>query len=284
MRKIALIGQSHAVAVLDAIADWRPQLALLDGETHDNFSESFRGWFTVNTGGRMFRLVPRPGFEAFAGMAVCLLNRATFHGELATIRKVDGGRVHIGVSDVLSTFIEQVRGCDTLISIIYGNEQSDMALTSSLPEYDFAPFDEPAAGQPIDRIHIANVMSQFGSLVTAPLACLRSALPAAKILHIAPPPPLLDPGIAARLEGFGAEVSSGKLARPSLRRKIHRTYIDVLRAQLERLQVRVVEPDYDAVCEDGYLRPAFADGLTHGNRAYGERMAMRIAQLIEADA
>jgi len=280
MRKIALIGHSHAVCILDALADWREPLALNQGQLNENYTEAFRGWFTVNTGGRMFPLNTYPEFAAFAGARICALNMATFNGRLAEVSRVVDGQVHFEVSEFLSSFIRQVADVDVVISVMCGHEHSPFGLVANMPEYDFTPFDSPPAGQPVDRLYIDSILHEMSLSVAAPLACIRGAMPAAKILHVMPPPPLFDPSQASVLEVFAESVKECGLVRPGLRRKWHRAYIDRLKSQLAPLRVDIVEPDQALVCDDGFLKPEFAEGLSHGNRQYGRVMASRIAEAI----
>ncbi len=280
MRKIALIGHSHAVCILDAMADWRQSLALNSAPVAENYSEAFRGWFTVNTGGRMFALNPYPEFEAFAGTQICVLNMATFSGMLAQVSRVVDGRVHFEMSKFLTSFIQQVAGADAIISVIYGHDHSRFGVVANMPEYDFEPFESPPAGQPIDRMYIDRVLHEMCMTVAAPLACLRGAMPTAKIVHVMPPPPLFDPSNASVQELYAPLVKEHGLVRPSLRRKWHSAYVDRVKAQLAPFRVNFVEADHEIVCEDGFLKPEFAEGISHGNREYGRVMARRIADAI----
>ncbi len=279
--KIALIGQSHGVALLDGIGDWRGALQLDAGRTEPGYTEAFRGWFSVNTGGRMFRMQPHPGFEALAGMEVCLLNQATFNGQLAVVKgALPGGGINIEMSPTLIAFIQQVQGADLVISATYGSEHNYYSLVSYMPLYDFAPYDDPPVGQPVDGIYMDAVLTPMGLSVAAPLACLRRALPAARLIHVPPPPPLFDPMQATSLEAMREHIERHGLSRPSLRRKWHAAYLEKTRLLLQPFAVEVLEADAAVVCRDGYLKPEYAEGLTHGNRAYGRLLAQRLLQTL----
>lgn len=277
MRRIALIGHSHAVAILDAIADWRGGLGMDRVGTEAGYTESFRGWSSINTGGRMIRLSPYPGFEVFEGLQVCLINAATFRNNLAEVKEVVNGQVRFEVSPLLGGFIESIQGFDAVISVIQGNEHTLLSLVATLPDYDFAPFDDPPCGQPLDRVYIDSWLSQMCMPVAAPLACMRGALRTTRILHVPPPPPLFDPSRTSTLEVLAEQIKQHGFTRPQLRRKWYETYVSRLEARLHAMGVAMIGPDLAEIGEAGFLRPEFSEGLSHGNRRYGELMARRIA-------
>ena len=279
MRKIALIGHSHSVSILDAIADWRPQAQMnRDGED-SRYTRAFQGWFSVDTGGRLFELEPYPEFTELSGMQVCLITDRTFSGNLASLGSIDQGEASINVSDFLASFIQRISDFDVIVSVLHGNEHAVLGLIDNLPAYDFSPFDVPVQGQPIDTMYIDAIVNQLTSRVVAPLAAIRSAVKHATILHIPPPPPLRDPSQASVLEILKEDIEKYGLVRPSLRQKWHTTYVNTLKAQLEPWQVMLVEPNYEPACENGFLKLSHAEGLTHGNADYGKLVAGRIAQL-----
>jgi hypothetical protein len=284
LQRIVLLGQSHAVALLDALGEWRDAVGLRGaGAGADaDYSPAFHGWTSIDTGVRLFRPRVRAEYAELAGLEVCLLSAATFAGELATVASVDGGRVRLAASDALASFIRQVGDCDAIVSVISGNRHSKLALVANFPPYDFAPYDAPPVGQPIDRLHIEPYLAQLGTMVAAPLACLRSAFPHARILHVGPPPPLRTPEHARVHEALGEDLRKFGFAHPVLRRKWHEAYVAQLRTQLAPLGVPVIEADAGAVAEDGFLSPNLAEGLTHGNAAYGAHVLRALIEALPA--
>ncbi|MBL8520463.1 MAG: hypothetical protein JNK75_07295 [Betaproteobacteria bacterium] len=283
MSNIVLLGQSHAVSLLDAICDWRSALRLNAASPAEaDYSPAFRGWLSVNTQGQMIQPVMHPRYAAFSRMRVCLLSAAAFSGVLANVTAVEGGQVRLSATDTLMGFIRAVGDADTIISVISGNHHAKLALVGSYPAYDFAPYTAPPEGQPVDRIHINDLLAQLGSMVAAPLACLRSAFPRARILHVTPPPPLLDPSKATVHEALREEIRQHGFTAPGLRRKWHEAYIEQLKAQLAPLRVEVVGADPVATSSEGFLAPELAEGLTHGNAAYGEHLAAALLARLQA--
>lgn len=215
MRKIAFIGHSHAVAIFDGISRWRHQVSM-DGTGGDSrYTEAFQGWFSIDTGRRLFELEPLPQFPIFTGAQASLITDRTFRGQLATVTATDGG-ARIDASDFLAGFIEQVSGFDAVISVLHGNEHALLGLINNLPEYDFAPFCDPPQGQPIDASYIDLVANRLVGQVVTPVTALRNALPEIQILHVPPPPPLHNPKQASVLEILNDDIEHYGLVRPEL--------------------------------------------------------------------
>ena len=119
MKKIALIGHSHAVSILDAIADWRPQVQMDNGVEDSRYTRAFQGWFSVNTGGELFELEPYPEFKELSGMQVCLISDTTFSGNLASFGSEETGHANVDVSEFLAAFIQKVSSFDVIISALH---------------------------------------------------------------------------------------------------------------------------------------------------------------------
>lgn len=280
MSNIALIGHSHAVSILDGIGDWRPQVRLGGKQEDVRFTRAFQGWFSVDTGGELFRVKTHPEFEALSGIQVCLVTKATFPGELASIDRCEQGATSVKISDFLGRFVNKVSGFDAIVSVIQGSEHATLGLINMLPEYDFPPYEGPLECQPIDSMYIDAIVSEMTSPVVTPLAFMKSAIKNAKILHVPPPPPLRNPAKAPVFEAFRHEKEKYGFVRPGLSQKWHTMYVSKLKAQLESLNVILVDPSFEEACEDGFLKPEYAEGLTHGNSAYGKLVGSRIVQLL----
>jgi hypothetical protein len=282
MKKIALVGQSHAVAVLDAIGAWRSS-AKLDGEdAHQDqrYSTQFRGWFSVNTGGRVIEIAPRACFEAFSGMRICLLTPATAGARLAKRTISENNTTTIEALPALVDITKRIADVDIVISIINGNEHVGVALIDSLPPYDFLPFEKSPQFQPIDRLYINAHLASMVDVVINPLLYLRHMIKGARIFHVPPPPPLRDPAAAGNRELLEQMIEKFGFVRPLLRLKWYYEYIFHLDRMVTQLGVTMVDPRHVDAIDGGYLRPEFSDGLTHGNARYGELVAARVLNLI----
>lgn len=211
---------------------------------------------------------------------MCLITEATFSGELATVVPSTTGDVSVTTSEFLAAFLNRVSNFDAIVSVIYDNKYPFLGLINNLPEYDFAPYGEATQAQPIDRRYIDAIINEMTMRVLSPMACIRGSLPNATILHVPPPPPLREPANVSVREVFKEHVEKHGFLRADLSRKWHASYIDKLRAGLVPLNVDLLDPRFEVACEDEFLKPEYAEGLTHGNSAYGKLVASRIMQLL----
>lgn len=280
MKNIALIGHSHAVSVLDGISDWRQQARLAGKPQDGRYTPAFQGWFSVDTGGELFSVKTFPKFKALSGMRVCLITDVTHTGELAVRTRLEAGAMRYGASPFLAAFLEEVADCETIVSVLYGSEHALLGHINNLPAYDFAPYTEATQAQPINRRHIDAILDEMTLRVVAPLACIRHAAPAARIVHVPPPPPLRDPAKASVLEAIKDLVLQHGFVPPALTRKWHASYLDALRTELLPLKIEFLDTRREPVCEEGFLKPEYAEGLTHGNSRYGRLLGMRLMEML----
>jgi len=262
MKKIAIIGHSHIVALLNAIGEWRKpaNMDAASGDSEKDLSSSFRGWRSINTSGKLFEILPHDRFEKFRGTKVSLLTEATPGSSPLALRHSEGEQHFIQMTPLMKEFLDAVAGFDAVISVLHGGDHTFRSLLNDMPEYDFVPFEDDGAGYcPIDISYINLLMeTQVLALVYAPLAAMRMTLPNTKIIHIAPPPPLEDPSIVR--------------FRASLDR--------LLRDFSAKIGITLVEPSKDCVSESGFLKPDYSEDLAHGNVEYGRVLAGRVADLI----
>src|SRR4029077_12250269 len=131
---------------------------------------------------------------------------------------------------------------------------------------------------PIDYRYIAAHLQAMAAMAVVPLKVLRQSMPAARIIHIAPPPPVEDPTKLAYTESVAERLSPDSLSRPALRMKWHVAYVQTLRRLLWQNGIQVLEAPREAISEAGFLRDEYADSITHANASYGRLMADQISQ------
>jgi hypothetical protein len=280
MAKIGLIGHSHAIVFLDAISVWRSR-AGLDSAFTKGFGTSLQGWF-ADRPVAAFELEAKPEYAQFAGTKTILFPpKAPL--ALVTSRKTDSG-AEIVLSELFQQCLRELSACDTIVSILYGSQVQEMSLYKSFSDYDFAPYDAPDV-LPIDYQYIAAHLRSMAGMVMLPLKAMRHAMPSARIVHVAPPPPLEDPSKAAHTESTGADsIPRDALARPTLRMKWHDAYVQTLRRLVWQDGVQIVEPPREAVSDRGFLREEYADSIAHANESYGRLMADHVSQLLFGSA
>jgi hypothetical protein len=281
MKSIAIIGHSHVVAILDGIGCWR-KAAHLDQDCEDkSYTAAFQDWYSVNTAGKLFEILPKKQFEAFRGAKVSPITSAGSY-TVATLTRLDNGSMQASISPDLQAFLNEVAEFDVVISVLHGGEHVKRGIVNDMPEYDFAPYEEGLTDYyPIDSSYIAKYLAQDIQTVGAPLLAMCLSLKKARLLHVAPPPPLKDPSAAKVYENLDDLVRRYGFVRPALRLKWYSRYLASLRSVTARLGITLVEPNDHALTVDGFLNPEFAEGLTHGNARYGELMAGDLARLIQ---
>ena len=273
--RVGLIGHSHAVCLLDAIGSWRDQAGLSTAEQDQRYSEAFRGWFDVDTGGNAFTLIPQQTtFPAPAELVTCVFTAKV--GELTTTRNI-GNVNEVRSTPVLAKCIQQFRNVDLVISVLHGNEAASIGLVDNHPPYDFAPLDDdddlplaPPPSQPIDRIHIARWVDSFAQRAILAVTALQRSLPSrTRVVHVLPPPPLEDPARLARRELLESLLAQHGFVRPLLRLKCSLANRSRVQTALAAEGIQVMQAPTDALTAGGFLREDMGEGLTHGNGRYG---------------
>ena len=273
-RRVGLIGHSHAVCLLDALGAWRDQAGLSAAAQDQRYSEAFRGWFDVDTGGDAFTVAAqRTAFPAPAELVTCLLTGKA--GDLITTW--DAGNVkQVRGTPLLARCVQQFRNVDLVVSALYGNETASVSLIDNHPPYDFAPLDDndalplaPPPSQPIDRSHIVRWVDTFMQPAVLSVTALQRSLPSARVVHVLPPPPLEDPAQVTRREVLENLLAEHGFVRPLLRLKWSLAYRARVQTALASQGIRVMQAPSAALTGTGYLRKDLSEGLTHGNGRYG---------------
>lgn len=277
MPRLAIIGHSHTVAFLDAIADWR-RFAKLDDWRPDGFPEAYRGWFSLAVDGAAFRFTSKPEFAAFADAKTVLFAPAANPWELAHLGDGDGGP-SVQVSPHLQKCLLEISDCDTIVSFIHGWEVPAISLVNQHPDYDFAPYDDHHC-RPIDYQFILGAIVEMVMKVVVPLRVIKVVMPTARIFHVTPPPPLEDPARAPYREQFADVMETYGVARAALRLKWHYAYREELSRMLMLAGMLALHEPPAALTAEGFLREEFSGSVTHANAAYGALVADRVRGLV----
>lgn len=265
MSKIAIIGYCQTVALLNAIGSWRQSLRQDLTTENPNIDAPF-GWENVNTKGRLFDITSTDEFREFCGAKFCLLNSETHPA--AHFKKNEAGDLSIDCTAALRQFLVNAADFDVIVSVINGSE---LGRATYLPDFDIFPYEDiDAERPPIDGLYVDQWTRQSVSWVEACLYVMRHFEPHKKIIHVAPPPPLLIMG------------NNGKYTplRSSIRIKIHRENMKMMRQITSNLGIDFIEERLEAFTTDGFLMPEFDDGHGRGNVEFGRLTAKKIIELI----
>lgn len=255
------------MALLNAIGSWRQSLRQ-DVTTDNPAIEAPGGWENVNTKGRLFDIIPTEHFSDFNDTKFCLLNKETHPAAWFGQADADGKPL-LHYTDALKQFLSLTVDFDVIVSVLNGSE---LAVACIQPDFDFFPYDDDDGDRPpIDSLYINQWTRQAVSWVQASLTVMRHSLPHKKIIHIAPPPPLLNP------EDNGRTV---RHLRPSLRMKIHCENMKRMRKVTSSLNIPFLEERPGALTADGFLKPEFDDGHSRGNVEFGRLTAREVLKLI----
>ena len=263
MARLAIIGYCQTVALLNALGSWREALRADEALSGIDLNDPV-GWEQVNTDGRLFDLAVDAPYSALAGSRFCLLNACTH----PAARFAAGGDGQIVYAGALQSFLTEAAGFDAVVSLVNGSELYSDHLKLDFPDFDCFPYDDDGeVRQPVDGLYVAMAARQAASWVRASLTVMRQTLPNHRIIHISPPPPL---------HGVSAE----RRVRPSLQIKWHRAVLEQLRRDTKELGVDFIEVGADALTEDGFLKPDYADGETRGNVEFGRLLAQDLLKRV----
>jgi hypothetical protein len=274
-----LLANSHGVALLDAVTDWRTGVTAVP-ELKPQYGEAFQLWFSGKIPPKPIPVSivdPEVGLSRLVAWIVPLEGSANPWIAFAPTGAGPAGamRPAPGFLSVLQTW----RGTGVpVVSMIYGNEHAG-AMVSKWPPYDFVDCDV-AEVQPavpiIDTAAIDTLVMRWIFLVVSVLSVVRQRT-GAPMVHVLPPPPREHPERATHLETLGEDLRTCGFTRAALRLKWYRRYCRLLSARLALFNCDVLSPPAAACSADGLLQDDFAEGLTHGNRRYGRLVAEQIA-------
>lgn len=281
MPKVAILGHSHAVTLLDALGDWRKSIgADASGELDERYPASFQNWHSMELGTEVFRLNAECESPAFDDTLVSLLTpNIPGSQELAKFVNLEKGI--LGTTRLMDSIIGQIADRDVIISCMFGSEYVIYGMLNSVPLYDFAPLDGTPDVYPLDSRYVQILLNSFTMYTIIPaMFALQMRLPNIKHIHVLPPPPLEDPAASPHWEAMGDMIRRHGFARPALRLKWYRLYVDTLKTRLEPVGFTCVTPSDEVATEAGFLRPDYASGLSHGNERYGRVLARQLAEIL----
>jgi hypothetical protein len=260
-----VLGMSHAISVLRAMDAG-------SGASHSNYGPTTQEEATWQE-----RPVPPLLEGAVQGsMQVFLLpswNASLKDGVLAAT----GG--YWQLLDTIPRDAESRR----LVSFMGGNEHSVLSIVEHPQPYDFyapecADLDMLPGRQPIALGTIETLLQARMNSTVALLTALRLKQPELRILHVMPPPPLASEAQMLQQPEIFRELFAARGITPlSVRVKIYRVYCRLLAQTLAGLGIDHIPHPPDVTDATGGLRDAFALGCTHGNEAYGQRVAQQLA-------
>jgi len=275
-----LLAHSHGVAFLDAATDWRSRVTL-GGPRDPRFGETFQGWFNGTLPARPFDVaVTRPG-SALGAIDAWVMPTGGDLGDLVRLTPQNGGAYDVQVHPTFREVMAGWRGTTPVVSVIRGNDHA-LTMLARFPPYDFLDPDLPGviAGVPlIDEAIIRRFVTPWAEMVVQPLVVVREVT-GAPVAHVLPPPPRENAEGAPYREVLGDVIREFGFVPESLRLKWYRCYARVLAERLAAIGCETIFPPAESLNADGLLREDFAEGLTHGNRRYGERLAVAIEDWI----
>jgi hypothetical protein len=125
------------------------------------------------------------------------------------------------------------------------------------------------------------LMDKWTTNIATTLIALRKMTAAKRIVQVLPPPPLEDIASMPYTEGFGDAIRQYGFVRDQLRLKWYQVYCEKIIQIGESLHCEVILPPRTAMTENGLLLQKYAEGLTHGNPAYGALLAKQIFNIVE---
>lgn len=274
-----LIGHSHAIAVLDAVTDWREQRRTEQVGTSDpRYAELYQEWLRGTTPGEPFttRVKSMPLADSIS-TTVWLLSPGNNQKSLVTMITMPDTSVTLRINSPFDLYLEKWQGHTPIISMLCGNEHSQHIIRTSI-DYDFIEHDVPEIAsftQMIDGHFIDSQIDAWVKAVSLPLLAVRKSIEN-PICHILPPPPRAHPQLTRHLEGYKDLVERYGFAPDQLRLKWYRRYCRLLTQQLNSFGIDVLPAPGEAIQQDGLLLEGYAEGLTHGNVAYGHCVVCQI--------
>jgi hypothetical protein len=170
-----------------------------------------------------------------------------------------------------------------IFSLMRGQEFAIASLVDDPGHADF--FGDDGGFEPgrawISRADASDWLRGVAEPLLATHLTLRQQFPAARIVHVCPPPPIEDEAhIRANAEGFGALFAAHGVKPFAMRLRMYRLMYAELNAQLARHGVFSLSAPADALTPAGGLRAELARGCLHGNQAYAQLLAAQIREVL----
>lgn len=183
---------------------------------------------------------------------------------------VDGSLTY---SPALGAFLDCVNPeVTTIFVMLRGHEFAILSLVDTKPLWDFS-YGARAALKGRQFVPMVDVSAYLDALMNPLLATcvlVKHKFPAAKIVHIAAPPPIQsETHILANPELFGPLFQEHGVRPFALRKKIYDALYESLSGRLRSFGIQTLFSPRECLTEDGGLNEKFAGGCLHGNDAYG---------------
>ena len=172
---------------------------------------------------------------------------------------------------------------EVIFSLMRGHEFAIASLVDDPGHADFIGDDggfEPGRPWQSRGDALAWVREIAAPLLGTHLA-LRQHRPAARLVHIAAPPPIEDEAhIRAHAEGFGPLFEQHGIKPFAMRQRIYQLMYSELGNELARHGVLSLPAPANALTPSGGLRADMARGCLHGNQGYAELLAAQITEAL----
>lgn len=261
--KIALIGHSHVVALRDALGPWRRE----SGESlREGFSPAFKGFH-------------EDAIHGVHELGDRTVNGTTFDLTAAITRRrksahwIDEPTKQLHLNPWLRGIYEQLSDFPVIVSAMGGDELWGYMYQDIWKNYQVAGCDEYRRGLPTVDSGVIRITADYRVwLAIGPfMLTLNAFCPRARLILVAPPPPLSNPASTRYTEGT-PQISS---LSSNVRLFWHSSQVASLQQRFGS-QALVVTAPPEALDQGGFLRPDFSEGLTHANAEYGRLIWARI--------
>ena len=280
---IYLIGMSHGLSVIKA---FDRNFATMDME---DFEE---GRLNARPLPQTFEALQGTGERPLlGGVKAFLIPRQRGWGEIVkVVENPAGGSPTIGVHRGFHALLAQIpRAPGTIVlSMLFGNEHSMMSIVEDDRPHDFVfPGRLDIAPLPGRQIVPWQAVRRKLQHVLRPMAgvmlCLREALPEARLVHCAPPPPLesAEQILAATPHLLSDQLTKMGVTPASIRLKYYLAQLDELAQLTGANRIGLLGPPPAALTAQGLLRPELGRGATHANAAYGGLVLDQLERWIE---
>jgi hypothetical protein len=242
---------------------------------------AFQGWFNGAVSSEPFETEVSDVALSFTHIEAWLISSGSGIGELARLQR-QGEADTLMIHQKLIALLNAWNGTRPIVSMLNGNEPAQFML-NRFPAYDFIDPDVPGVKVGVPVIDIAFIDQAIRGWIRAVLPALLAVrrLAANPLIHVLPPPPREHPERSRHFETMDKLVTAFGFLPGQTRLKWYRRYCRQLSAQFGSFGIRVVAAPSEACTPEGLLKEEYAEGLTHGNAAYGRLVAAQLSSLLE---
>jgi hypothetical protein len=204
------------------------------------------------------------------------------------LKQKDGRPVGNSTLEDFCAEISGFRPFDCVFSAVGGNQYAIVSTVRDPLEYDFlgSPDDRQFAGNGAVLVPFRALAGHIDKGILGTIGPILKQIrqsTAARVFHIAPPPPKADNAfIATHFESRFAREGLQNLGptTPNLRLKCWKVQLQCLAELCNELGIGLVTPPKDGVTPAGFLSPrCYAKDVTHANRRYGEFVLKQMLEI-----